>query len=165
MRHSLAEVCSKEKEAGVKDVVAPEAQKNLPLKILKSISDAADDAKGKEVVILDVSKNFGLADYFVIASARSDRHSQGIANKIIETVTELGLEPYSIQGLEEGQWVVVDCCEVVVHIFYEPLRHHYDLESLWLYAETVNREKLQQAETKASATQKKPHRQREAVLA
>jgi ribosome-associated protein len=41
------------------------------------------------------------------------------------------MEPFSVQGLEDGQWIVIDASDVVVHIFYEPLRAHYDLEGLW----------------------------------
>lgn len=113
-----------------------------PREVVKHIFDACDDAKGKDIVVLDVSKNFGLADYFVIASGRSDRHSQGIANKIIDELASLGIEPYSLQGMEDGKWVVLDCIEIVVHIFYEPLRERYDLESLWTDAQTVERKAL-----------------------
>jgi ribosome-associated protein len=158
MRQNLAQKCSKENVQGEKQVVVE------TLNIVKNISDAAEDAKGKEVVILDVSQNFGLADYFIIASARSDRHTQGIANKIIAKLEELGIKPYSVQGMDEGQWVIVDCAEVVVHIFYEPLRHRYDLESLWLNAETVDREQLRHQSTPRAAS-KRPRQHREAVLA
>lgn len=156
----MAEVCSKEIAVGVSDVT-----NEAPLKIAKTIADAADDAKGKEVVLLDVSKNFGLADYFVIASARSDRHCQGIANKIISQLSEIGIEPYSVQGIEDGQWVIVDCGDVVMHIFYEPLRQRYDLESLWLDAKTVDRAKLDGTKVSRANSPTTKVRQREAVLA
>ena len=140
MTQSLAEVYAEGAVVEDKMLLNP-----TPLDVVKNVYDACDDAKGKEVVILDVAKNFGLADYFIIASGRSDRHSQGIANKIIDSLDKLGIEPYSIQGMENGQWVVIDCSEVVVHIFYEPLRDKYDLESLWMNAKSVERTALRES--------------------
>ena len=134
MRQSLAEMYTGDEVRGIDKDVAVN-----PLEIVKHVYDACDDAKGKEVVILDVAKNFGLADYFLIATGRSDRHTQGIANRAIDELKKLGLEPYSVQGMEDGKWIVIDCIEVVLHVFYEPLREKYDLESLWMNAQEVER--------------------------
>ncbi|NDC37899.1 MAG: ribosome silencing factor [Proteobacteria bacterium] len=137
MRRSLAEVERK---------LSPEVI-NIPDRITGSdpessaltqrIIAAAHDAKGINATALDVAKNFGLADYFVVLSGRSDRHVQGLANKIIQAIEDSGAEVFSVQGLDEGHWVVIDTVDVVVHIFYEPLRERYDLENLWLSARRV----------------------------
>lgn len=103
--------------------------------LAEQIATACSDAKGQDILVLKVSEIFDLADYFVIVSARSDRQAQGITNKILETLTRSHIKPLSISGLEDGQWVLIDCDDIVVHVFYEPQRLHYDLESLWYKAE------------------------------
>jgi len=101
---------------------------DLALKILECCSDA----KGKDLTLLDVSGVFDLASFFIIVSARSDRQVQGISNRIAATLdSEYGISPISKDGLEEGHWVLMDYGDVIVHIFYEPTRDHYDLERLW----------------------------------
>ncbi len=92
---------------------------------------ACEDGKGLDIKNVDVSRRFGLADNFILVNGRSDRHVQGIAYRVLKLFEDRGLEPYSVQGLEEGQWIVIDASDVVVHIFYEPMRAHYDLEGLW----------------------------------
>ena len=109
--------------------------------LVKRIVGACSDAKGRDIVVLDVSKSFSVASYFVIVSGRSDRQVQGISNRILHDLHQVGFKPYSTDGLEQGQWVLLDCDDVVVHVFYEPLRSHYNLESLWASAKKVNIEK------------------------
>ena len=92
---------------------------------------ACEDGKGIDIKNVDVTRRFGLADNFILVTGRSDRHVQGIAYRVLKLFEDRGLEPYSVQGLEEGQWIVIDASDVVVHIFYEPMRAHYDLEGLW----------------------------------
>lgn len=106
---------------------------DLALKILES----ASDAKAKDLSLLDVSSVFDLASFFIIVSGRSDRQVQGISNRILGELEELGIEPTSRDGYEEGHWVLMDYGDVVVHIFYEPMREHYDLEKLWRHAEKL----------------------------
>jgi len=98
---------------------------------LTELVRACEDGKGIDIKTFDVRKRFGLADSFIVVSGRSDRHVQGIAYRLMKLFEDRGLEPYSVQGLEQGQWVVVDASDVIVHIFYEPLRAHYDLDGLW----------------------------------
>lgn len=109
--------------------------------ITRDIINACMEAKGKDISVLDVSKSFGMSDYFIVVSGRSDRQVQGISNRILETLEKSGLTPVSIEGFEEGQWVLIDCGDVVAHIFYEPLRSHYDLESLWFKAPRLDLKK------------------------
>ena len=92
---------------------------------------ACMDAKGKDVVSLNVAKDFGLADYFVIASGRSDRQVQGIANKIIDELSSRGIDPLHVEGFDAGHWIILDYGDVVAHIFYEAAREQFDLEGLW----------------------------------
>lgn len=107
---------------------------DLALKILECCSDA----KAKDLTLLDVSSVFDLASYFVIVSGRSDRQVQGISNRILATLHEAGIEPTSRDGYDEGHWVLMDYGDVIVHVFYEPVRDHYDLERLWKNSLKVN---------------------------
>lgn len=113
--------------------------------IVREIVEACEDAKGRDLTILDVSRSMGLVDNFVIVSGRSDRQVQGIAHRIVDQLARFGIKPTAIEGLEEGQWVLLDFSDVIVHIFYEPLRSHYDLESLWLNAERIEVTKARRA--------------------
>lgn len=106
--------------------------------IVACVANSCFEAKGKDISILDLSKVSDLASHFVIVSARSDRQAQGICNRILHDLANIGLVPLSIEGLENGQWVLLDLGEVLVHIFYEPLREYYDLEGLWAKAKRVS---------------------------
>ena len=105
--------------------------------VMKRIVSAASDAKGRDIVVLDVSKVSDIASYFVIVSGRSDRQVQGISNRILDGLVEDGTKPFSTDGLEQGQWVLIDYSDVVVHVFYEPVRERYNLEGLWASAKRV----------------------------
>ncbi len=92
------------------------------------------DKKAVDVVILDVRGMTSYADYFVIASAESDRQVSAMADNVqvqLKTADEGGLRPIGTEGLETGQWVLLDYGEVVAHLFLTDLRAHYDLEGLW----------------------------------
>ena len=116
-------------------------QTNQSFEITKDIINACMDAKGKDINVLDVSKVFGMSDYFIVVSGRSDRQVQGISNRILETLEKNGHTPVSVEGFEDGQWVLIDCGDIVAHVFYEPMRSHYDIESLWFKAQRLDLKK------------------------
>ncbi|WP_456432043.1 ribosome silencing factor [Thermosulfuriphilus sp.] len=89
------------------------------------------DRKAEEIIVLDLREMGTLAEYFVICSARSVRHVQGIAEHLLEELERQGIFYRGVEGLQEGQWVLIDCDEILIHIFYAPVRAHYDLEGLW----------------------------------
>ncbi len=78
-----------------------------------------------------------IADYLVICTGRSDRQVQSIAQAVQERLAEQKMRPISIEGLRRGQWVLLDYGDVVVHVFYQPVREFYDLERLWQHAPRV----------------------------
>jgi len=92
---------------------------------------AALDHKAIDLAILEVKKLSSFADYFVISSGSSDRQVQAIASHIEEKLGKQGLHPLGIEGKREGRWVLLDYGDVVIHIFYQPVREFYDLERLW----------------------------------
>jgi len=99
-----------------------------------ALVDACLDAKGLDVAVLDMRSVFDLSDYFVIVSGRSDRQVQGICNKILSSMADNGLAPDLMEGFDQGHWVILEFGEVLIHVFYEPLRAHYDIEGLWTRA-------------------------------
>jgi ribosome-associated protein len=98
---------------------------------------AALERKAYDLVLLDVSKLTSLADYFLICTGRSDTQVQAIAQRIEEVLERAGEKALSIEGFQHGQWVVLDFGDVVVHVFFEPVRQFYDLERLWAKAPRV----------------------------
>ncbi len=92
---------------------------------------AALDHKAVDLVILEVMKLSSFTDYFVICSGNSDRQVQAIAAHIEEKLGQGGIRPLSIEGKREGRWVLLDYGDVVIHVFYQPVREFYDLERLW----------------------------------
>jgi ribosome-associated protein len=92
------------------------------------------EKKAYDLVVLDVRGLTDLADYFLICSGRSDTQVQAIAQSIEENLSPLGHRPVSVEGVRLGQWALIDYADVVVHIFYPPVREYYDLERLWGHA-------------------------------
>ncbi len=93
--------------------------------------------KASDLVIMDVSALTTIADYFVLCNGRSDRQVQSIAQTIEEGMAKIGVRPLSLEGYQRGQWVLIDLNDVVVHVFYEPVREFYDLDRLWADAPKV----------------------------
>lgn len=100
-------------------------------KLQALIIDALDDLKALDVTIFDTS---GLTDEFdrvIIATANSNRQTRALAGHVQEKVKENGGDVLSIEGQETGEWVLVDCADIVVHIMQAPIRAYYNLEELW----------------------------------
>jgi len=109
-----------------------------PLDLVNRIINACNDANGQDIKVLDVAQLFGLSDYFVIVSGRSDRQVLGITSKVLEELAKIGIEPSNLEGTEQGHWILLDLGDVVLHVFYEPVRQHYDLEGLWAQAKQLD---------------------------
>jgi ribosome-associated protein len=112
------------------------------LAVIKRVVGACEEVKGRDLAVLDVRSISGFADYFVVVSGRSDRQVQGLTNRVVDELCRAGVKPLSVEGYEEGQWVLIDCGDVVVHVFYEPVREHYDIESLWMRAPRLPAEQV-----------------------
>jgi len=87
--------------------------------------------KAKDLIILNVKELSSFADYFIICSGTSDRQVQAIASSIQENLKEFGIIPLGVEGERLGKWVLMDYNDVIIHIFYEPIRLFYDIERLW----------------------------------
>jgi len=98
---------------------------------------AALEKKAHDLVVIEVGELTSVADYLVICSGRSDRQVQAIAQSIEEQLRAQGIRPLSIEGAGRGQWILMDYADVIVHVFYQPVREFYDLERLWEHAPQV----------------------------
>ena len=99
--------------------------------LLKLAQDSLDDLKAREVRVLDVRKLTTLADYLVVASGTSDRHVSSLAGSVIDAAKQSGQRPLGVEGLEAGEWVLIDLADVIVHVMQPKVREFYKLEDLW----------------------------------
>jgi len=95
------------------------------------ILSALDDMKALEVKVLDVRDLTDIADFMVIASGTSDRHVRSVAQRVVEKTKEAGYRPHGVEGEQDGDWVLIDLHEVIVHIMLPRVREFYGLEKLW----------------------------------
>ena len=124
--NALAASSATGEDASAKPRSPVKAELSFPLAAMR----AALDQKALDVRGLDISRS-DIADYFVICSGTSERHVRGIADRVKQELEKAGEHPVSNNGYEEGQWVILDYVDLVVHIFYEPMRQHYGLDELW----------------------------------
>ncbi|MBX7223805.1 MAG: ribosome silencing factor [Blastocatellia bacterium] len=92
---------------------------------------AIQEKKGLDITVLDLSAISSFTDYFVLCSGTSDRHVKAIADEIEKKLYEIKAKPHHIEGYEDGQWVLFDCGDFIIHAFTQMTRQFYDLERLW----------------------------------
>ncbi len=101
--------------------------------VLSTIVETMLNCKAKDVISLDLRDiHTAVTDYFVICHAQSKTQVTAIADHIVEDLRNgLRVKPYHIEGFENAEWILIDYVDIVVHIFIEPKREFYQLESLW----------------------------------
>lgn len=99
--------------------------------LVKTVIAALDDMKAVNVKVMDVRKVTDVADCMVLASGNSDRHVRSIADKVVEKAKAAGFRPMGMEGERDGEWVLVDLNDVIVHVMLPRVREFYALESLW----------------------------------
>ncbi len=107
--------------------------------------------KAESVVILGVQALTSLADAFIVCSGRSNRQVMAIAEHIKTALKKQGMQALRIEGLKEGHWVLMDYGDVIIHIFYDPVRRFYDLEGLWADAPRLNTPALEEWQRRQAA--------------
>ena len=95
------------------------------------VINALDDMKALEIKVLDVRGLTDVADTMVIASGTSDRHVRSVAQNLVEKTKAAGFRPHGIEGQQDGDWVLIDLNELIVHVMLPRVREFYGLEKLW----------------------------------
>ncbi|EGR2797053.1 ribosome silencing factor [Vibrio navarrensis] len=95
------------------------------------LADKADDMKAENIVVLNVEDKSSVTDFMIICSGNSKRHVSSIADHVAEEVKKVGLTPLGMEGEKEGEWVVLDLGDAMLHVMQEEQRQLYQLEKLW----------------------------------
>jgi len=98
------------------------------------------ERKALDPLLLEVEELTSFADYFVIASGNSSRQVQAISRHVKQKMRDAGFLSDGVEGEQEGHWVLLDYGDVVIHLFYQPVREFYDLEGLWIEASRMSLE-------------------------
>ena len=100
-------------------------------KLCECCLNILESLKTHDLVSIDVSEHSSLADFMLIGTGTSSRHVIAIAEKLIEKLKELGARNLTLAGVESGEWVIVDCGPVIVHLMQEMVRERYQLDDLY----------------------------------
>ncbi len=103
-------------------------------------ASAARDAKAIDVIVMEMGELVNYTEYFIIASGSSTRHAQAISDNVQNIINSCRSKPLGVEGEREGNWILIDWGEVVIHVFYHPVREFYELDKLYEEAETLRLE-------------------------
>lgn len=97
----------------------------------RAVVEALEDIKGRDIVVFNVARHGSIFDRVVIASGDSTRQVNALAGSVQERAKAIGARVYGVEGRRNGEWVLVDLGDIVVHIMHPAVRSHYNLEELW----------------------------------
>ena len=100
-------------------------------KLQRLVVDALEDVKAQNIEVLNTAELSDMFERVVIASGTSNRQTRALASSVVEKVKEAGGDIVSVEGADAGEWVLVDCNEVIVHIMQPAYRAYYNLEEIW----------------------------------
>jgi ribosome-associated protein len=98
---------------------------------LRVVLACLDDMKAEDITTIDLSGKSSIGDYMVVASGRSQRHVGAVADKVVESVEDAGVQRVRVEGFKQGDWVLIDAGDVIVHVFRPEVRGFYNLEKMW----------------------------------
>jgi ribosome-associated protein len=97
----------------------------------QAVVEALEDVKGRDIVVFNVARQTAYFERVVIASGESNRQVNALATRVQERMKELGERIAGVEGRRNGEWVLVDLGDIVVHVMHPAIRSHYNLEELW----------------------------------
>ncbi len=110
---------------------SPGLKAGKSLAVIKTVAGIADDRKADYIKILDMRSRLTITDYFIIISAKNTRLTRRIQEEICTQLKKTGKYPLNINGVSEGNWILIDYDDFVIHIFTDEYKEFYDLERLW----------------------------------
>jgi ribosome-associated protein len=105
--------------------------KPSPETILKVVTDILDDRKAEDVVVIDLAGKSTIADYMIVATGRSGRQVAALADHLLQAIKGQGLIGITPEGKGQGDWVLIDAGDVIIHLFRPEIRDFYNLEKMW----------------------------------
>ena len=98
---------------------------------LETVLASLEDSKAENIVSIDIQGKSVLGDYMVVASGRSHRHVAAVADHLLKTLKEAGLDQARVEGLAGADWVLIDSGDIIIHVFRPEIREFYNLEKMW----------------------------------
>nr|WP_312857489.1 ribosome silencing factor [Aureimonas pseudogalii] len=102
---------------------------------MDTVTASLDDSKAEEVIAIDLRGRSALADHMVIASGRSHRHVSAVADHVLRDLKAAGHGNAKVEGLQNGDWVLIDTGDIIIHIFRPEVRSFYNIEKMWTVAD------------------------------
>lgn len=121
--HAKGSVRALPKSAGRGDDAAERA--------LQAVLASLEDSKAEDIVTIDIAGKSALGDYMVVASGRSNRHVAAICDHLTTDLKDEGFGSARVEGLETGDWVLIDTGDIIVHVFRPEVREFYNIEKMW----------------------------------
>src|SRR5690606_16864497 len=107
-------------------------ESNLVSQTFDAALASLENSKAESIIPIDIRGRSSIGDYMIVASGRSHRHVSSVAEHLLEALREMGCKNLRVEGLESGDWVLIDTGDIIVHIFHPEVRDFYNLEKIWL---------------------------------
>ncbi|HVQ83086.1 MAG: ribosome silencing factor [Pseudolabrys sp.] len=98
---------------------------------LRSVLARLEDMKAEDSVVIDLTDKSSIGDYMVVTTGRSQRHVSAVADHLVKDIEAAGNSRVRIEGMRQGDWVLIDAGDVIVHVFRSEVRAFYNLEKMW----------------------------------
>lgn len=128
---SATPAASKSSTKPVTKVASPTAEKKDIQKLQRAIVDGLEDVKAQDIVVFDTEHLSSLFERVIVASGTSNRQTKALAMSVMDAVREAGFPKPRVEGEANGEWIIVDCGQAVVHVMQPTYRTYYNLEELW----------------------------------
>ena len=110
---------------------APATERSVGRSAIDLVISSLEDSKGEDIVSIDLNGKSALADHMVIVSGRSNRHVNAVAEHLLRDLKEGGVNQAKVEGLQNGDWVLIDTGDIIIHIFRPEVRTFYNIEKMW----------------------------------
>ena len=127
---------------GIFNITTDELKNASSLEVAKAAVKVLDAKKGNNIKVLKIDEKTTIGDYFVICSGNSSTQIRTLADEVEYQLKQGGVPHVNLQGTDSDEWKIIDCFEVIVHVFSNEARDFYKLEKLWADAEEINIENL-----------------------